>query len=296
MPEDKIKLLYDTDIGSDIDDALALAYLLCQQRCELLGVTTVSGEPIKRAELASAVCRNVGRGDIPVHPGASEALLIDMPQTHAPQAAALGRWDRQRDFAPATAVEFLRQTIRANPGQVTLLATGPLTNVAALFAADPEVPAMLAQLVMMCGAFFAPKAGEWNAINDPHAAAIVFGAGRRTGPSRLVSYGLDVTSQCRLDADACRERFAAEALAPVRDFAEVWFAQRDHITFHDPLAAAGIFAPDLCEYRRGWVTISLDAPTMGWTNFDADAADKPHAVASAVEPERFFAHYFDVVK
>ena len=61
MADDKIKVLFDTDIGTDIDDAVALAYLLSQPRCELLGVTTVTGEADKRAEMVSAVCRNVGR-------------------------------------------------------------------------------------------------------------------------------------------------------------------------------------------------------------------------------------------
>ena len=296
MAGDQIKVLFDTDIGSDIDDAVALAYLLSQPRCELLGITTVSGEPIKRAEMASAMCRNVGRDDIPIHPGAAEALLIDMPQMAAPQAAALGDWDRRTDFEPASAVEFLRKTIRANPGELTLLATGPMTNLGALFAADPEIPGLLKQIVLMCGCFWWRNLPEWNASNDPHAAAIVYGAGRQSSPPRHVSYGLDVTTQCMMAADACREKFTAKALAPVRDFAEVWFERRDDIMFHDPLAAAGIFQPDLCEYRQGNVTVSLAEPTMGWTVFGAEGDDQPHTVASTVQAERFFEHYFDVVK
>ena len=70
MGDEKVKVLFDTDIGSDIDDAVALAYLLCQGRCELLGVTTVSGEAALRAEMASAMCLHMGRDDIPVHAGA----------------------------------------------------------------------------------------------------------------------------------------------------------------------------------------------------------------------------------
>lgn len=63
-----LKVLLDTDIGSDIDDAVALAYLLAQPECELLGITTVSGEAAKRAQLASALCKVAGR-DIPIFPG-----------------------------------------------------------------------------------------------------------------------------------------------------------------------------------------------------------------------------------
>ena len=299
MADERIKVLFDTDIGSDIDDAVALAYLLCERRCELLGVTTVSGEAAKRAEMASAVCRNAGRDDVPVHSGCTEALLHDIPQKRAPQAEALGAWDRQRDFAPNTAVEFLRATIRAHPGEVTLLTVGPLTNAGLLFATDPEIPSLLKAMVLMCGRFQVGMGGEWNAINDPHATAIVYGNGLQSRPPRHVSYGLDVTNRCRLDADTCRRRFTARALKPVRDFAEVWFRGRDQITFHDPLAAASIFQPDLCEYRDGTVTVSLTPPTLGWTVFTdrTDRTDeKPHTIACNVDPDRFFERYFDIVR
>jgi purine nucleosidase len=296
MPSEKVKVLFDTDIGSDIDDAVALAYLASQQRCDLLGVTTVTGEPAKRAEMASAICRDAGRDNVPVHAGCPEAMLIEMRQKTAPQAQALGEWDRQREFGSNTAVEFMRQTIRAHPGEVTLLTVGPLTNAGLLFATDPEIPSLLKQMVLMCGRFLSAMGGEWNAVGDPHATAIVYGHGHQARPPRHVSYGLDVTNRCSMDVDACRARFTAKALAPVRDFAEVWFRQAGHITFHDPLAAASIFQPDLCTYRQGKVTVSLDEPTMGWTVFTGRGEDKPHTIAVEVDAERFFEHYFSVVK
>ena len=294
MAEETLKVLFDTDIGSDIDDAVALAYLLSQPRCELLGITTVTGEPVKRAEMASAICRNVGRDDVPVHPGCPEAMLIEMRQKEAPQAAALGDWDRRSDFEPLSAVEFLRRTIRAHPGEVTLVGVGPLTNLGLLFALDAEIPSLLKQVVLMCGRFFNTMGGEWNAIGDPHATAIVYGNGFQSRPPRHVSYGLDVTTQCRVPAEQCRQRFTAKVLQPVRDFAEVWFQHHEYITFHDPLAVASIFEPELCRYRQGRVTISLNEPTMGWTIF-RQVEDGPHTVAAEVDAERFFQHYFQTV-
>ncbi|MFB3890507.1 MAG: nucleoside hydrolase [Phycisphaerae bacterium] len=293
---DRIKVILDTDIGSDIDDAVALAYLLSQPRCELLGVTTVTGEAPLRAEMVSAMCRNVGRDDVPIHSGCQQAMLLDIRQKKAPQAVALGSWDRRRDFPENTAVEFLRQTIRANPGQVTLLTIGPLTNAGLLFATDPEIGPLLSGMVLMCGQFFDRMKGEWNAINDPHATAIAYFNGRQARPPRHVSYGLDVTMKCQLAADECRRRFIAKALRPVRDFAEVFFRDAQRITFHDPLAAACIFEPDLCKYRQGKVTVSLSEPTMGWTIFTEHGDDKPHTAAETVDSDRFFEHYFGVVK
>ncbi len=296
MTTERLKVLFDTDIGSDIDDAVALAYLLSQPRCDLLGVTTVTGEPGLRAEMVSAMCRHVGRDDIPIHCGSPEAMFIRMRQDRAEQAAALGDRPRQRAFPPGTAVEFLRRTIRAHPGEITLLAVGPLTNIGLLFALDPEIPALLKQVVLMCGRFHDQMGGEWNAIGDPHATALVYGAGCQHRPVRHVSYGLDVTLKCTLPADEVRQRFKAKVLEPVLDFAEVWFRRAPRVCFHDPLAAASLFEPALCTYAQGLVRVPVVEPTAGWTVFDSQPADKPHTVASGVDPAAFFAHYFDVVR
>ena len=147
-----IKVLLDTDIGSDIDDAVCLAYLLAQPECDLLGITTVTGEAGKRAMLASALCKVAGRR-VPILPGAEKPLLIPQRQTQAPQATALTRWDHDTEFPRGQAVEFLRKTIHEHPGDIVLLTVGPLTNVALLFRIDPDIPVLLRGLVMMCGVF-----------------------------------------------------------------------------------------------------------------------------------------------
>jgi purine nucleosidase len=68
------------------------------------------------------------------------------------------------------------------------------------------------------------------------------------------------------------------------------------VTFHDPLAAASIFVPDLCTYKTGRVTVSLNEPTLGWTVFNERSEEKPHEVAAQVDSQRFFEHYFSVVR
>ena len=296
------KILLDTDIGSDIDDAVCLAYLLAQPDCELLGVTTVTGEGAHRAALASTLCK-IAQQDVPIHVGAETPLLIDQRQPHAPQATALScgrspdratRWPHETDFPRGDAVEFLRQTIRAHPGEVTLLTIGPLTNAALLFSVDPEIPPLLKGLVMMCGVFgngdprHPQRGAEWNAMLDPHATAIVY----RAPVAVHRSIGLDVTLQVKMDADEVRKRFDTPLLRPVRDFAEVWFEEQDKIVFHDPLAAVTLFDEDVCGFTRGRVTVDL-GEQPGRTDFVADK-EGPHEVATTVDAARFFEDYFEV--
>lgn len=290
------KVLLDTDIGSDIDDAVCLAYLLAQPECELLGISTVTGEPDRRAMLASALCKVAGK-DIAILPGSERPLLVPQKQTRAPQARALDKWDHDTTFPRAQAVEFLRQTIRQHPGEVTLLTIGPLTNIGLLFTVDREIPALLKQLVMMCGIFTNRQSGvgplEWNARGDPHATAIVYNA-----PVKIHhSIGLDVTCQVRMKAAEVRERFQAPLLRPVLDFAQAWFEHTDTITFHDPLAATTIFDDEICTFDKGKVEVELmSAKLKGMTHWTPSRADSPHQVALEVDAQRFFEHYFSVFK
>ncbi len=288
------KILLDTDIGSDIDDAVCLAYLLAQPQCDLLGITTVTGEGQQRAMLASALCRLAGK-DVPIYIGAENPLLIQQRQPTSPQNAAIANWPHATDFPRGQAVEFLRQTIRAHPGEITLLTIGPLTNIALLFAADPEIPQLLKGLVLMAGSFWSGKNKglEWNVILDPHAAAMVYRA-----PVKLHrSIGLDVTTQVTMAADDVRTRFQTGLLRPVLDFAEVWFEERPVITFHDPLAAATLFDDQICGYEAGQINIELDdKDLLGKTHWSTNADVAPHTVATIVKAERFFEHYFGVLK
>jgi inosine-uridine nucleoside N-ribohydrolase len=286
------KVLLDTDIGSDIDDAVALAYLLGNRQCELLGITTVTGQAEKRAQLADALCRAAGR-DVPIFPGSEQPLLVAQRQVEARQAPALSKWPHATDFPAGRAVQFLWETIRAHPGEIILLTIGPLTNVALLFGMDPEIPSLLKGMVSMCGLFSNRVAGwgpvEWNASLDPHAAGMVYHC--RVPFHRTV--GLDVTTRLSLGVDEVRERFRGPLLAPVLDFAEAWFRHRDTIVFHDPLAAAVIFNETLCTFVRGTVDVELEsrrfAGAMHWT---VNPAAGTHEVAVSVDRQRFFEEFF----
>jgi len=287
----KTKVLLDTDIGSDIDDAFALAYLLANPECELLGITTVGEGAELRAALASVLCRRAGK-DVPIYPGA-EQPLSGVPRPYpVPQAEALSRWDHREEFPRGETVAFMREVVRSNPGEVVLLTIGPLTNVALLFSVDPEVPSLLRALVMMCGSFFSSRSPEWNAGFDPWATSVVY----RAGVSVHRSVGLDVTKRVRMEeGEVRRRRFAHPLMEPVLDFAGVWFRENREVTFHDPLAASTVFRADICAFERGTVEVELVSERLSGFTFWEPSPSGRHEVAVQVDVGGFFSHLLSLL-
>ncbi len=238
--------------------------------------------------MASALCKVAGR-DVPIYPGEASPIGIGQAQKTAPQALALDRWEHEVDFPAGEAVGFLAETIRRSPGEVVLLTIGPLTNIGMLFRDFPDVPALLKGIVMMCGSYVEgiPQK-EWNAGGDPDATKIVFSS----GPASLMAIGLNVTTRVKMASAEAKARFRAPLLRPVLDFAEIWFRDNDQITFHDPLAAATIFDPEICGFERGTVKIDVSLGTTCWHPGDGGS---PHSVATNVDGDRFLEHYFRVL-
>jgi inosine-uridine nucleoside N-ribohydrolase len=282
-----VKVILDTDIGSDIDDAVCLAYLLSQPDCDLLGITTVTGEPVRRAMMASALCKVTG-SDVPIYPGEADPIEVEQAQKTAPQADVLDKWEHDVDFPIGEAIEFLSTTIRNNPGEVVLLTIGPLTNIGRLFRDHPDVPSLLKGLVMMCGNYVSnePKM-EWNSSGDPDATRIVFSA----KPPYSRALGLNVTNRVWMKSEDVREKFSTPLLDPVLDFAEIWFRGSEVITFHDPLAAATIFDDTICSFMGGRVEVAM-IEGKAHTLWSPDGDDSPHQVAVDVDVEGYFSHFF----
>jgi purine nucleosidase len=220
-------------------------------------------------------------------------MVGDTPQPEVPQAAVLKRFDHRSadEFEASTAITFLRDTILAAPGEVTLLTIGPLTNAGLLFATYPEVVPALRSLVVMGGAYSTSRwvggGREWNTFCDPTAARIVY----RTPVKDHRSLGLSVTTQCTMSAVEVVSRFVAigGALEVVAAMTEVWAKDGGTVTFHDPLAAVCVLEPGVCTWRRGRVSVELTSRRLrGATSFDVDRDGSPHLVADTVDPGRFF--------
>lgn len=297
-----LKVLLDTDIGSDIDDAICLAYLLSQPKCELVGITTVSGEACKRAMLASAICK-VARKNIPIISGLEEPIVGPQRQHFATQAKALKNWDHDIKFLSGglECIKFMKDIISSNPGEIVLLGIGPLTNIAMLFKTCPEIPKLLKGLVLMCGVFSMytqyperiPINADWNAGCDPIATSIVY----NNNISSSRSIGVDITSQVKLSKKEALEKFKGyKLLEIIKDFSEVWFQNFGYIIFHDPLAATTLFNDKICEFERGNVEVeTISNISKGLTYWKPDKRGM-HEVAIKVDCNEFFKHYFSVLK
>jgi purine nucleosidase len=174
---DRVPVIFDTDIGTDIDDAYALAALLARPDLEVLGVTTVSSDAAARARLAAKLLKVAG-GDwhkVPVHAG------ISTPTQYMKQV----EW--AKDFSSPNlhtsgGVEFMRREINARPG-VVIIAVGELTNVAALLESEPGIGKKIAAISLMGGSIYRGYAAgskpepEWNIRSNAKAAKTVFESG-----------------------------------------------------------------------------------------------------------------------
>jgi inosine-uridine nucleoside N-ribohydrolase len=249
-----IPVLLDCDPGHD--DAMAMLLALASPEVELLGITTVAGNQTLAKTTANAlrVLEFAGRGDVAVAAGADRPLVrepavaadvhgetgLDGPDLPPPQGSPIA----------AHAVDYLAERIHGCERQVTLVPTGPLTNVALLLARHPDVGANLERIVLMGGAIAegnVTPAAEFNIWADPEAAARVFASGLD-----VTMVGLDVTHRALLtDAHAQRLRAAGRTgtlVADLHGFYSRVHRERygwDGAPVHDAMALAHVVVPGL---------------------------------------------------
>jgi len=295
-------ILLDTDIGSDVDDLVALALALCSPELRLVGVTTVYGDVTLRARIVAKVLQLAGREDIPVACGAREPLL-GRPPVYWAGHEGVGLLEPREALpppAPEHAVDLIVRTAMARPGEVTLVAIGPLTNVALALAREPRLARALRGLVIMGGiARLDRQALDWplaehNVGCDPEAARIAFQAG-----APLTMVGLDVTlrtviTRPEIESIAAGgtpfERTVADQLARYLDL-----NRRDFTYLHDPLALSLTIDPTLVTVERALVQVEtggelatamtlVSRPADGRRNADvALTVDAPRVVRFLLE-------------
>lgn len=273
------KILLDTDIGTDADDALALALVLAvPDQLDLVAVTTVAGDTAVRAKIASRLLAAAGRADIEVCAGEGEALARSAFHWagHEEQAVSAGP-DAILSDEPAP--ERIVRAAREVDG-LEIVAIGPLTNLARALMLDPELPRRAGGLTIMGGHIRRVAVGshvcapgiDYNLCSDAEASALVLGAGFRT---TLIT--ADVTLETWLRSDELEAMRAAGSLgAQLAQQVDLWTPVQtrifsgmggelapDNVAFlHDPLTVLALFEPDMLDFESLRIATTIEQAVL----------------------------------
>lgn len=275
-----VPVLLDTDIGSDIDDAYAVALILHSPELDLQAVTTVSGDTEARARLAAKMLWVDGRRNIPVAAGTPGGKL-DIAQT---------RWAdgfTSPSLLKEPAVELMKKEIDREHGKLVVIAIGPLTNVAALLRQYPGEKTKIKRIVLMGGSIargYYPGSGptaEYNIAADAAAAQVVFTSG-----IPILMAPLDVTARLQLEEGPRQKIF--DQRTPLTDALEKLYKLwgQPTPTLHDPMAVGLFLDPQLCTTK----SLSIQVDDHGMTRV-IEGKPANAVVAVATDPARFIDFY-----
>jgi inosine-uridine nucleoside N-ribohydrolase len=282
----KTPVILDTDIGTDIDDAFALALIINSPELELLGVTTVAGDTQARARLAAKLLWEAG--------GAWRKVPVYAGDPGKPQPIEQTRWAEgftSSALHMSGVVDFMKTEINRRPGKVTIIAIGELTNVAALLKSDPSMAKQIKLIALMGGSVargYGPDSkpeAEWNIKSNPEAAQTVFSSG-----VPLLMAPLDVTAMLQLDP-AGRHRVFTH-LTPLTNALTILYHLwgNETPTLFDPMAVAMLIDSSMCETQR----LAIEVDGQGFTRV---VEGKPANVTVGMQtnPVRFFQLYLSRV-
>ena len=286
------RIIIDTDPG--VDDAIAILMALAAPEVEVAGLTVVGGNVPHARGLrnALALVDFVGRSDIPVHRGSGRPLAGRFASAqHFHGAGGLTRRlpEPVTPPAPERAVDFLARKLSAQPGEITLVAIGPLTNLARLERRHPGALARAASVVIMGGAVDTPgnitPHAEFNFHCDPLAAHEVMNSGV---PLRLVD--LAACRQVTMSRDTALGLKSNSPLGRLSvEIIQNWFKaddRRESMLFYDQIAMAEAVGPDVMTTRHTTLTVETEAEQAGASRIAANGG--PVALAERVDVERLF--------
>ena len=256
-------VVFDTDIGTDVDDILALVFLAKAPELKLLGVTTVYGDTNFRAKIAKATTQMLGRNDIKVIPG--ESLPMSGRQVHwaGHEGEGIPNIDAIEIKHGQSGTSYIGETAEALNGELEVIATGPLTNIARAITEAPASCAKIKHLYVMGGAFWMPRA-EHNVKCDADAARVVFASGI---PTTVIS--LDLTLRVWLGRNELPQIAALpNGLGPMLENQLFRWWEYRHVegsSPHDPLAALAMVRPDLFRFENWDIEVHDESSAPGFT-------------------------------
>ena len=294
VPAAPEKVIIDTDIGDDVDDAFALALALRSPELRILGVTTTFGDTETRAKLVDRFLAEVGHAEIPVAAGAPTVSKGTFTQRRYAEGGP--------DLKPShpDAVSFVLEQIRRYPGQVTLIAIGPLMNIGAAIDKDPATFGKLKRVIIMGGSIKRgygdlgfgppqPPQPEWNILNDVPSAQKLFASG-----VPLFDMPLDAT---QLKLDEVKRAFLFSQGTPLTDALTLLYHQwgQETPTLFDPMTIAFLVNPSLCPVQPMHIRID----ERGFTRPEPGPPNAPIVPNAQVclnsNPDSFFRFYLNRV-
>ena len=278
------KIIIDTDIGDDVDDAFAVALALRSPELQILGISTTFGDTEARAKLLDRLLGETGHPEIPVAVGNPSHTESNFTQRRYAEGGHFARSSHPK------AVDFILDQIRRYPGEITLVAIGPLVNVGALIDKDAAAFRKLRRVVLMGGSIergygdlgyskpHGPDA-EWNIKSDIPSAQKLFASG-----VPIFMMPLDST---QLKLDEVKRAFLFQAGTSITDALTLLYHEwgQETPTLFDPMTIAFILDPQLCPVKP----LHIDVDDHGFTRPGPGA---PHAqVCLDSDPEAFFHFY-----
>ena len=299
------QILIDTDPG--IDDAMAILYAIAAPDIELVGLSTIFGNVSTEIATRNALqLLELAGVEVPVARGAEKPLRRELAPPPDFIHGAQGFGDvllpaPSRTADPRPAVRFITETILENPGEITLVPVGPLTNIALALREAPEIAKVVKKVVVMGGAIRTAgnvnQHAEANIWNDPDAAAEVFAA---EWPVTLV--GLDVTQEVRCkDHDLDPMRTTSSKCGPfLNDAAAFYFRFHEKVRgftgcyLHDPSAVICATHPEWFETVEGPITVTVDGEALGCTREGGSGPSQ--RVAIGVNAEAVRGRFLEILK
>ncbi|KAF6171960.1 hypothetical protein GIB67_029378 [Kingdonia uniflora] len=274
------KIIIDTDPG--IDDSMAILMAFQTPELDVLGLTTIFGNVTTKNATRNALllCEIAGRPSLPVAEGSPEPLKGGEPRVadfvHGSDGLGnLSLAPPKGQKSKSSAVEFLIEEVSKYPGEVSILALGPLTNLALAVKSDSSFASKVKKIVILGGAFFAlgnvNPAAEANIYGDPEAADVLFTCG-----ANIAVVGINITTQVKLtdeDLTELRESSGrhAQFICDICKFYRDWHVKSDGVYgvfLHDPVSFVALVKPDLFTYKKGVVRVETQGISVGHTLMD----------------------------
>ncbi len=294
------RIIIDSDLGCDIDDAIAISFACKSEEITLEGVTTVYGDVDFRARHAKNLVALAGKPDVKVYKGIEKPLLQARPVWMADLEKDLIVDDATAEIESMHAVDFIIETIMNNPGEITLVAIGPLTNVATAIIKEPKIVDNVAEIIIMGGlinhgiSHIGDGEIEHNICSDPEAASIVYGCG-----ANITSVGLDVTLQVIVGKKE-RQRLvdAGNALCnKIVNMYDNWlvFIKDDKSYMHDPLTVALVFNKSLVKTITADIEVEYTKEHPSGKTIAHRNDESKTEVCMEVNSKEFMDHLLDTI-